>query len=78
MQEFDEFEVKMKVVKSETRMTPGQMEWSKWVETQTSFGTSSLAAALGNAVLSRNQGPSVPGDVDGRVAILNLIRVRDP
>ena len=34
VQEFDEFEVKMKVVKSEIRMTPGKKLWSKWVETR--------------------------------------------
>ena len=34
VQELDEFEVKMKVVKSETRMTPGKKAWSKWVETR--------------------------------------------
>ena len=34
VQEFDEFEVKMKVVKSETRMTPGKKVWSEWVETR--------------------------------------------
>ena len=42
------------------------------------FGTSCLVSALEKAVLIRNQGPSVPRDVDGRVALLNLIRVRDP
>ena len=31
VQEFD-FEVKMKVVKSEIRMTPGKKVWSKWVK----------------------------------------------
>ena len=36
------------------------------------------SSAHEKAVLSRNQGPSVPGDVDCRVAALNLIRVRDP
>ena len=45
---------------------------------RTSLGTSRLVSALEKAVLSRNQGPSVPRDVDGRVAILNLTRVRDP
>ena len=68
VQEFNEFEVKMKVVKSEARMTPGKNVWSKWVETRkgskTSFGTS--------------RGLNVPRDVDGRVATLNFIRVRDP
>ena len=34
VQEFDEFEVKMKVVKTEARMTPGKKVWSKWVETR--------------------------------------------
>ena len=34
VQEFDEFEVKVKVVKSEARMTPGKKAWSKWVETR--------------------------------------------
>ena len=34
VQEFDEFEVKMKVVKSEAGMTPGKKVWSKWVETR--------------------------------------------
>ena len=34
VQEFDGFEVKMKVVQSETRMTPGKKVWSKWVETR--------------------------------------------
>ena len=29
-----EFEVKMKVVQSEARMTPGKKVWSKWVETR--------------------------------------------
>ena len=33
-QEFDEFEVRMEVDKSEIRMTPGKKAWSKWVETQ--------------------------------------------
>ena len=32
VQEFDEFEVKMKVVKSEARMTPGKKVCSKWME----------------------------------------------
>ena len=31
---FDEFEVKMKVVKTEARITPGKKVWSKWVETR--------------------------------------------
>ena len=81
-QELDEFEVKMKVVKSEARMTPGKKVWSNWgwehERIQTSLGTSRLVSALEKAVLSRNQGPTVPRDVDGRVATLNLIRVRDP
>ena len=34
VQEFAEFEVKMKVVKSEAGMTPGKKVWSKWVETR--------------------------------------------
>ena len=34
VQEFDKFEVKVKVVKSETRMTPRKNEWSKCVETR--------------------------------------------
>ena len=34
VQEFDEFEVKMKVDKSEIRMTSGKKVWSKWVETR--------------------------------------------
>ena len=34
VQEFDEFEVKMEVVKSEARITPGKKVWSKWVETR--------------------------------------------
>ena len=34
VQEFDEFGVKMKVVKTEARMTPGKKVWSKWVETR--------------------------------------------
>ena len=34
VQEFDEFEVKMVVDKSETRRTPGKKVWSKWVETR--------------------------------------------
>ena len=34
VQEIDEFEVKVKVVKSETRMTQGKKVWSKWVETR--------------------------------------------
>ena len=34
VQEFDGFEVKMKVVKSEARMTPGKKVWSKWLETR--------------------------------------------
>ena len=34
VQELDEFEVRMKVVKSETRMTPGKKAWSKWEETR--------------------------------------------
>ena len=33
MQEIDEFEVKMKVVKSDVRITPGKKAWSEWVET---------------------------------------------
>ena len=37
VQEFDEFEVKMKVVKSEARMTPGKKVWSKWVETRKKY-----------------------------------------
>ena len=32
VQEFDEFQVKVKVVKSEARMTQGKKAWSKWVE----------------------------------------------
>ena len=34
VQEFDEFEVKMEVDKSEIRMTAGKKVWSKWVETR--------------------------------------------
>ena len=34
VQELDEFEVKMKVVMSEARVTPGKKVWSKWVETR--------------------------------------------
>ena len=34
VQEFDQFEVKMGVDKSETRMTPGKKERSQWVETR--------------------------------------------
>ena len=34
VQEFDEFEVKAKVVKSKIRMTPRKKVWSKWVETR--------------------------------------------
>ena len=34
VQEFDEFEVKMKVVKTEARVTPRKKMWSKWVETR--------------------------------------------
>ena len=34
VQEFDEFEVNLKVVMSEARMTPGDKVWSKWVETR--------------------------------------------
>ena len=34
VQELDEFEVEMKVAKSEARMTPGKKVWSKWVETR--------------------------------------------
>ena len=34
VQELDEFEVKVKVVKSEARVTPGKKVWSKWVETR--------------------------------------------
>ena len=34
VQEFDEFEVKMKFVKTEARMTPVKEVWSKWVETR--------------------------------------------
>ena len=45
---------------------------------QTKLGTSRLVSALEKAILSRNQGPNVPRDVDGRVATLNLIRVSDP
>ena len=79
LQEFDEFEVKMKVVKSEARMTPGkrrcgQNGW-KHERIQTSLGASRLVSALEKAVLSRNQGPNEPRDVDGRAATLNLIRV---
>ena len=33
VQEFDEFEVKMKVVASEAGMTTGNKVWSKWVQT---------------------------------------------
>ena len=55
----------------------GQNGW-KHERIYTSFGTRRLVSAIEKAVLGRNQGPSVPRDVDGRVAILNLIRVRDP
>ena len=34
VQELDEFEVKVKIVKSEIRMTPGKEGWSKWVITR--------------------------------------------
>ena len=34
VQEFDEFEVRMEVVKSEIPMTPGMKVWSKWLETR--------------------------------------------
>ena len=34
VQEFDEFKVKLKVAKSETRITPRKKVWSKWVETR--------------------------------------------
>ena len=34
LQEFDEFEVKVKVVKSEARITQGKKLWTKWVETR--------------------------------------------
>ena len=34
VQEFDEFKVKMKVVKTEARMTLAKKVWSKWVETR--------------------------------------------
>ena len=34
VQEFDEFEVRMEVDKSEIRMTPGEKVWSKWVKTR--------------------------------------------
>ena len=34
VQEFDEFEVRMEVDKSEIRMTLGKKAWSKWVETR--------------------------------------------
>ena len=34
VQEFNEFEVKMEVDKSEIRMTPDKKVWSKWVETR--------------------------------------------
>ena len=34
VQEFEEFKVKMKVVMTEARMTPGKKVWSKWVETR--------------------------------------------
>ena len=55
VQEFDEFEVKMKVVKTEARMTQGrrcgQNGW-KHERIQTSLGTSRLVSALEKAVLS--------------------------
>ena len=62
VQEFDEFEVKMEVVKSEIRMTPGKKVhmvkhvW-KHERIQTSLGTSCLVSSLEKAVLSRSQGP---------------------
>ena len=70
-QEFDEFEIKKKVVKTESRM------W-KHDRIQTNLGTNHLVSGLVKAVLSRNQGPNVPKEVDGRMALLDLIRVRDP
>ena len=33
VQEFGEFEVKVKVVESEIRLRPGKKGWPKWVET---------------------------------------------
>ena len=81
VQEFDEFEVRMEVDKSEIRMKQGKKAWSKWVETQKDPNnpcTSCLVSALEKAVLSRNRGPSVSRDVDGRMATLGLIRVRVP
>ena len=42
----------------------GQNGW-KHERIQTSLGTSRLVSALEKAVLSRNQGPTVPRDVDG-------------
>ena len=59
MQEFDEFEVKLKVVKTEARMTPGKKVWSKWVETRKDPNK-----FWWKATLSRNQGPNVPRDVE--------------
>ena len=56
MQEFDEFEVKMKVVKSEARKTPGKKMWSKWVETRKDpnkpwYESSGLSTREGSAQL---------------------------
>ena len=74
---------KVEFVKWEARMTPGKKVWYvqngwKHERIQTSLGTSRLVSATKKAVLGRNQGPSAPRDVDGRVATLNLIRVKDP
>ena len=82
VREFDEFEVKVEFVKSEARMTPGKKVWYgqkgwKHERIQRSLVTSRLVSAIKKAVLGQNQGPSVPRDVDGRVATLNLIRVKD-
>ena len=59
-------------------MTPGkkvcQNGWTH-ERIQTSLGTSCLVSALEKAVFSRNQGPSVSRDVDGRMATLDFIRV---
>ena len=53
----------------------GQNGW-KHGRIHTSLGTSFRVSAIERAVLNWNQGPSVPRDVDGRVIILNLIRVK--
>ena len=46
MQELDEFEVKMEVDESETRVTPVKKIWSNWVETRKESKSSAMRCRL--------------------------------